>query len=114
MNKKITSVDFDEENKSKVNQDKNTKKKSNAQKTIPILIIIIVSLLIILTCTLIAYYQVHKESKQATNTLEGVYASSYYSMVDNVNNLAVDVAPAVIGSSDRLSNSFGVQCALTF
>ncbi len=93
--KKITSVDFDEErnqNKSKKVQDENTKKKSNAQKMIPGLIVIIVSLLIILTCVLIAYYQVYNSSKQNANVLEGVYTSSYYSMVDNVNNLAVDVS----------------------
>ena len=47
---------------------------------------------IILTCVLIAYYQVYSSSKQNANILEGVYTSSYYSMVDNVNNLAVDVA----------------------
>ncbi len=91
-NNKITSVDYDEEKKSKVNQDKNTKKKSNAQKAIPFLIIAIVSLVIILVCTLIAYYQVYRSSKQNKNTLEGVYTSSYFSMVDNVNNLAVDIA----------------------
>lgn len=92
---KISSVDFDEEKenkKSKVNQDKETKKKSNAQKAMPILIVIIVTLLIILTCVLIAYYQVNKSSKQNANVLEGVYTSSYYSMVDNVNNLAVDIS----------------------
>lgn len=88
----ITSVDYDEENKSKVNQDKNTKKKSDAQKAIPFLIIAIVTLVIILVCTLIAYYQVYRSSKQNANTLEGVYTSSYFSMVDNVNNLAVDIA----------------------
>ncbi len=89
MNKKITSTD--DEN-SKVNQNKKTKNKSNAQKAIPWLIVGIVSLLIILTCVLIAYYQVYKNNKQNAQTLEGVYTSSYYSMVDNVNNLAVDIA----------------------
>ena len=96
MNKdKITSIDYDEDkekNKSNVNQDKDTKKKSNAQKTQPILIVVIVSLLIILTCVLIAYYQVYNSGKQNANILEGVYTSSYYSMVDNVNNLSVDLA----------------------
>ncbi len=94
-NKKITSVDFDEEKdqkETKKRQDENTKKKSNAQKMIPGLIVVIVSLLIILTCVLIAYYQVYNSSKQNANILEGVYTSSYYSMVDNVNNLAVDVS----------------------
>ena len=94
-NNKITSVDYDQEkeqHQSNVNQDKNTKKKSNAQKAIPPLIVAVVSLLIILTCVLIAYYQVYSSSKQNANVLEGVYSSSYYSMVDNVNNLAVDLS----------------------
>lgn len=94
-NEKITSVDFDEEKEnhsSKVNEDKNTKKKSNAQKAIPPLIVAVVSLVIILTCVLIAYYQIHSSSKQNANILEGVYTSSYYSMVDNVNNLSVDLS----------------------
>lgn len=92
---KITSVDYEkekEQNKSNVNKDKETKKKSNAQKAIPGLIVAIVSLLIILTCVIIAYYQVYNSGKQNANVLEGVYASSYYSMVDNVNNLHVDVS----------------------
>ena len=94
-NKKITSIDFDEEKnqvKNKKDQDENTKKKSRAQKLMPIFIVTIVALLIILTCVLIAYYQVYTSSKQNANVLEGVYTSSYYSMVDNVNNLAVDVS----------------------
>ena len=56
------------------------------------MIVTIVTLLIILICVLIAYYQVYTSGKQNANILEGVYASSYYSMVDNVNNLAVDCA----------------------
>ena len=96
MNKdKITSADYDEEkqqNKSNVSNEKETKKKSNAQKAIPALIVAIVTLVIILTCVLIAYYQVHKSNKQNANILEGVYTSSYYSMVDNVNNLHVDLS----------------------
>ena len=94
-NKNITSVDFEEEkNQTESNnkQSENLKKKSRAQKLIPWLIVVIVSLLIILTCVLIAYYQVYTSGKQNANVLEGVYTSSYYSMVDNVNNLAVDVA----------------------
>ena len=93
--KKITSEDFvDERERSdeQKREEKNTKKKSTAQKAIPALIVTIVSLLIILTCVLIAYYQVYNSSKQNANILEGVYTSSYYSMVDNVNNLAVDVS----------------------
>ena len=92
---KISSENYDEmknNNQSKVNQDKETKNKSKAQKAVPILIVSVVSLVIILTCVLIAYYQIYNSSKQNANVLEGVYASSYYSMVDNVNNLAVDVA----------------------
>lgn len=94
-NKKITSADFEsdkQENKSIVNENNKTKKKSHAQKLLPILIVVIVALLIILTCVLIAYYQVYSSGKQNANILEGVYTSSYYSMVDNVNNLAVDVS----------------------
>jgi len=95
MKKNIVSDNYEEEKqtrRSKVNQDKKTKQKSNAQKAIPFLIVAIVTLLIVLTCTLIAYYQVNKSSKQNANILEGVYTSSYYSMVDNVNNLSVDLA----------------------
>ena len=110
MSKKnnITSVDYDQEkqdNVSKVNQDKNTKKKSNAQKIQPILIVTIVSLLIILTCVLIAYYQVYKSSKQNANILEGVYTSSYYSMVDNVNNLSVDLSKYSTLSTQKAKTS---------
>lgn len=92
---RITSVDYEEDKQhdvSKINQDNKTKSKSNAQKAVPILIVAVVSLLIILTCVLIAYYQVYSSSKQNANVLEGVYTSSYYSMVDNVNNLAVDLS----------------------
>ena len=94
-NGKITSVDFDEEkqgNSNMVNENNKTKKKSNAQKLVPILTVVIISLLVVLTCVLIAYYQMYSSSKQNANVLEGVYTSSYYSMVDNVNNLAVDVS----------------------
>ena len=94
-NRKIMSVDFEEEKnqvENKKKEDDNTKKKSRAQKLIPVFIVAIVALLIILTCVLIAYYQVYSSSKQNANVLEGVYTSSYYSMVDNVNNLAVDVS----------------------
>lgn len=90
---KITSVDYDEEKQiSKVNENEKTKKKSNAQKAIAPLVVAVVSLLVILTCVLIAYYQVYSSSKQNANILEGVYTSSYYSMVDNVNNLSVDLS----------------------
>lgn len=95
MNKKISSENFDEQkqtNSSNVNNNKKTKNKSNAQKLVPILIVAVVSLVVILVCVLIAYYQVYNSSKQNANILEGVYTSSYYSMVDNVNNLSVDLA----------------------
>jgi len=94
-NNKITSENFEEEkqkNQSIVNWDRKTKNKSKAQKAVPILIVAVVSLVIILTCVLIAYYQIYNSGKQNANILEGVYTSSYYSMVDNVNNLSVDVA----------------------
>lgn len=94
-NKKIVSEDFSNEqqsNKHMVNENNKTKRKSNAQKAMPILICVIVALLVILTCVLIAYYQVYNSGEQNANILEGVYASSYYSMVDNVNNLAVDIS----------------------
>ena len=42
------------------------------------------------------------------------YVDASLSHFDISPNLSMDVAPAVIGSADRLSNSFGVQCALTF
>lgn len=95
MKDNITSVDYEKEqqdNVSKVNQNNKTKNKSNAQKALPWLIVAVVSLLIILTCVLIAYYQIYNSGKQNANILEGVYTSSYYSMVDNVNNLSVDLA----------------------
>lgn len=100
---RIISEDFekiDEKNNSNVNQDEQTKKKSNAQKAVPILIVVIVSMAVILTCVLIAYYQVYSSNRQNANVLEGVYASSYYSMVDNVNNLSVDIAKYSNTTSD--------------
>lgn len=99
---KITSEDFE----SNTNQDKETKKKSAAQKAMPIFIVAIVSLVVILVCVLIAYYQVYKSGKQNANILEGVYASSYYSMVDNVNNLSVDMAkyPTLTTKQAKLNN----------
>ncbi|MBO5955132.1 MAG: germination protein YpeB [Clostridia bacterium] len=104
----ITSVDYEQEkqdNVLKVNNDIKTKKKSNAQKVLPWLIIAVVSLVIILTCVLIAYYQVYSSSKQNANILEGVYTSSYYSMVDNVNNLAVDISKYSTLSTNKAKTS---------
>ncbi len=95
MKNKVISENIEkeqQENSSKVREDKQTKQKSNAQKAMPVMIVIIVALLVILTCVLIAYYQVYKSGKQNANILEGVYTSSYYSMVDNINNLAVDIS----------------------
>lgn len=103
-NKKITSADFEEEkqqNQAHINNDNKTKKKSNAQKVLPWMIVAIVGLLVILTCVLIAYYQVYSSSKQNANILEGVYSSSYYSMVDNVNNLSVDLSKYSTLSSNQ-------------
>ena len=50
-NDKITSVDFNEEkqgNANMVNDNNKTKRKSNAQKLVPILTVVIISLLVIL------------------------------------------------------------------
>ncbi len=93
--KKIVSEDFDKTKKqqsSQVSESNETKKKSNAQKALAPLIIAVVSLVIILVCVLIAYYQIYTSGTQNAKILEGVYASSYYSMVDNVNNLSVDIS----------------------
>lgn len=65
------------------------KKMSTAQKMVPILITSIVVLVIALGATLIAFFQLKKTDKESNKTLEGVYSSSYYSMVDSVNNLQV-------------------------
>lgn len=66
------------------------KKASKAQKMLPILIVSCVALLVILGAVLIAFYQLKKTDKQNAKTLESVYSSSYYSMVDSVNNLQVN------------------------
>ena len=92
-NKKIISEEFNDKNStSNVNENNKTKKKSNAQKALGPLIVSVVSLIILLMCVLIAYYQVYYSGQQNANILEGVYSSSYYSMVDNVNNLSVDLS----------------------
>ena len=92
-NKKIISEEFNEKNStSNVNENNKTKKKSNAQKALGPLIVAVVSLIVLLMCVLIAYYQVYYSGQQNANILEGVYSSSYYSMVDNVNNLSVDLS----------------------
>ncbi len=103
-----------EENISNVNLNDKTKKKSNAQKLIPWMLVAIISLLVVLTCVLIAYYQVYKSGKQKANVLEGVYASSYYSMVDNVNNLSVDLAKysnlSTVDSKRETINDMMIDC----
>jgi len=83
IEKTTTKRDLGEENKRE-------KKMSTAQKMVPVLIISCVALVIALGATLIAFYQLKKTDKQSSKTLESVYASSYYSMVDSVNNLQVN------------------------
>ena len=98
--KKITSVDFDEEkeiNKSNVNQDKETKKKSNAQKAVPGMIVIIVTLVIILTCVLIAYYQVYNSGKQNANT--SPVAKLAFPLFSRVRSVGVAMLLVKIGSA---------------
>ena len=70
--------------------DKREKKMSTAQKLLPILLISCVALLIALGAVLIAFYQLKKTDEQSSKTLESMYSSSYYSMVDSVNNLQVN------------------------
>ena len=65
---------------------------SSAQKALPVLIVLCVSLAIILLATLIAFFQLKADDKQNSRTLETVYASSYFTMVDGINNLQVDSA----------------------
>lgn len=68
---------------------KREKKMSTAQKMQPILITTIVVLLIALGATLIAFVRLKEMDEESGKTLESVYSSSYYSMVDSVNNLQV-------------------------
>lgn len=70
--------------------DKREKKMSTAQKAFPILLIVCVSLTIVLVAVLIAFYRLKATDEQSTKTLDSIYASSYYSMVDSVNNLQVN------------------------
>jgi len=83
IEKTTTKRDLGEENKRE-------KKMSTAQKMLPILIITCVALAIALGVALIAFYQLKKTDEQSSKTLESVYSSSYYSMVDSVNNLQVN------------------------
>lgn len=69
---------------------KREKKMSTAQKTLPYLIVTCITLAVILLATLIAFFQLKADDKQNSSTLEAVYASSYFTMVDGINNLQVD------------------------
>lgn len=87
---------------------KRDKKATSAQKAVPALIIVSVSLGIILLALLIAFYQVLDSKKQSETTLESIYASSYYSMVDNINNLQIDSA-----KFETLSNANSQRMSLS-
>ena len=91
--------------------DKREKKMSTAQKLVPILIIGCVALAIALGATLIAFYQLKKTDEQSSKTLESVYSSSYYSMVDSVNNLQVnaDKFETVASSSSQRAILKGME-----
>jgi len=91
VDRKIENVTTKKENLPP-EEEKREKKLSKAQKALPVLIVISVSLAIILLATLIAFFQLKKDDKQNSDTLEAVYASSYFSMVDGINNLQVDSA----------------------
>ena len=83
IEKTTTKRDLGEDNKRE-------KKMSTAQKLLPIFIIGCIALVIALGATLIAFYQLKKTDEQSSRTLESVYSSSYYSLVDSVNNLQVN------------------------
>lgn len=70
--------------------DKREKKMSTAQKAFPILLITCVALMIVLVAVLIAFYRLKATDEQSAKTLDSIYASSYYSMVDSVNNLQIN------------------------
>lgn len=70
----------------------NTKTKASSSKAVPLLIVLSVTLGVILLAVTIAFWQQSVDANQTRNTLEGVYSSAYYSMVDSVNNLHVDTA----------------------
>ena len=91
VDRKIENSTTKKENVSQ-QEEKKEKKLSNAQKAMPVLIVISVTLAIILIATLIAFFQLKKDNEQNSDTLEAVYASSYFTMVDGINNLQVDSA----------------------
>lgn len=81
----------------KIKQDKI--KRNNAKqnqspnaKIIPALIVVCVTLAVIATAVLIAFWQVSMKAEQASIRLDSAYNSAYYSLVDNVNNLHVDAS----------------------
>lgn len=78
----------------KIKQEKNAKQKNNSPnaKLVPALIVICVTLAVIATAVLIAFWQVSVKAEQAAIRLDSVYSSAYYSLVDNVNNLHVDAS----------------------
>ena len=82
IEKTTTKRDLGEDNKRE-------KRMSTAQKMVPILITSLVVLAIALGATLIAFFNLKSKDKESSKTLESVYSSSYYSMVDSVNNLQV-------------------------
>lgn len=83
IEKTTTKRDLGEENKRE-------KKMSSAQKAFPVLLVICIALTIILVAVLIAFYRLKATDEQSSKTLDSIYASSYYSMVDSVNNLQVN------------------------
>lgn len=83
IEKTTTKRDLNEDNKRE-------KKMSHAQKVLPWLIVLSVSLAVILGAVLIAFYKLKSTDESNSKTLESVYASSYYSMVDSINNLQVN------------------------
>lgn len=77
----------------KIKQEKqqNQNQPPNA-KLVPALIVVCVTLAVITTAVLIAFWQVSMKAEQAAIRLDSVYNSAYYSLVDNVNNLHVDAS----------------------
>jgi len=108
IEKTTTKRDLGEENKRE-------KKMSTAQKMVPILMITCVALTIVLGAVLIAFYQLKKTDEQSSKTLESVYSSSYYSMVDSVNNLQVNAdkfeSVSTSGSQRAILKDMEQDCA---
>lgn len=108
IEKTTTKRDFGEDNKRE-------KKMSTAQKMVPILTTAIVVLIIALGATLIAFIRLKKTDEESNKTLESVYSSSYYSMVDSVNNLQVNAdkfeTVATSGAQRELLRDMEQDCA---